>query len=396
MGVDHSAADPALGYLYQCRIALLLALEKLRGGEEFIVAVETLDDVTFEGIAQPAELLQVKHHLKRGGSLSDASVDLWRTMRVWADAEDEGRLPAQALLFLVTTASVPKGCAAANLLSTDRDPASAETRLLATAETSISKSNAAAYAAFKKLSKRRRRRLLERVTVVPGVRNIEDIDDDLKKTVYFAASPEHLASFLSRLEGWWYRRLIRQMAAGGGAEVGSSEIQSEITDLQEQFKQDSLPIDPDILDIEFSDAEYKDALFVEQLNLIQVNPRRIFFAIRNYLRAFEQRSRWVREDLLLVGELERYENRLVEEWEVAYERMKDTLPPGAAENAKLEAARSLYAWAEDVSLPIRDRVTEPFVTRGSLHILADDLRTGWHPDFMSRLAHLLECGGGAE
>jgi hypothetical protein len=30
------------------------------------------------------------------------------------------------------------------------------------------------------------------------------------------------------------------------------------------------------------------------------------------------------------------------------------------------------------------------MTRGSLHLLADDRRVGWHPDFEARLQELLE------
>jgi len=41
-----SAADSALGYLYQVRTALLWALRRLKVGSEFLVSLETLDDVT--------------------------------------------------------------------------------------------------------------------------------------------------------------------------------------------------------------------------------------------------------------------------------------------------------------------------------------------------------------
>jgi len=42
-----SAADAALGYLYQVRVALLWALRKLKSATDFLVSIETLDDVTF-------------------------------------------------------------------------------------------------------------------------------------------------------------------------------------------------------------------------------------------------------------------------------------------------------------------------------------------------------------
>ena len=38
-------------------------------------------------------------------------------------------------------------------------------------------------------------------------------------------------------------------------------------------------------------------------------------ALREYFRAYVQRSRWVKEDLVNTDELPRYERRLREEWE---------------------------------------------------------------------------------
>ncbi|WP_416208245.1 ABC-three component system protein [Halomonas sp.] len=65
------------------------------------------------------------------------------------------------------------------------------------------------------------------------------------------------------------------------------------------------------------------------------------------------------------------------------------------DQAKEEAARSVLKWAELASVLIRPSVTEPFVCRGSLHMLADELRVGWHPEFRDRLAHLLAGEEGA-
>ena len=63
-----SAADSALGYLYQVRLGLLWSLRRLKGGGDFLVSLETLDDVTFESKGgKPEELLQTKHHQNREG-----------------------------------------------------------------------------------------------------------------------------------------------------------------------------------------------------------------------------------------------------------------------------------------------------------------------------------------
>ena len=60
---QYSAAPSALGYIYQVRYALLESLRRLRKGQDFVVAIETLDDVVFEQDGEAPELLQTKHHV---------------------------------------------------------------------------------------------------------------------------------------------------------------------------------------------------------------------------------------------------------------------------------------------------------------------------------------------
>ena len=45
----------------------------------------------------------------------------------------------------------------------------------------------------------------------------------------------------------------------------------------------------------------------------------------------------------------------------------------------------------DAHVPIRERVMEPYVMRGSYHMLADRELLGWHPDFIMRLRVLLSA-----
>jgi hypothetical protein len=55
------------------------------------------------------------------------------------------------------------------------------------------------------------------------------------------------------------------------------------------------------------------------------------------------------------------------------------------------AAKRLYRWIEtDARFAIRPRCTDPFLTRGSYQMLADERRVGWHLDFEARLVALLE------
>lgn len=385
-----SATDAALGYFFQVRIALLLALRRLSTEQSFAVYIETIDDVVFEPDGQAPELLQVKHHQRKAGNLTDASTDLWKTMRVWIEGRSSAVIPSDAQLFLVTTADVGQGSIASKLQATDRDETAAVARLLATASTSVSTENALAYSLFRALTAPEREALVSSVTILPRTPNIVDVDADLRKEVWSAARPEHRSAFLVRLEGWWYDRAVRHLRDDKVRPILSEELQSRIDELRSQFFEDALPVDDDIFSQEIDPSIYWDNAFVRQLELTGIGQKRIIRAVRDYYRAFEQRSRWVREELVHVGELGRYERRLREEWQSLFDRMEDDLGSDAAENARQKAAQQLYAWVEDACFPIRPKVQERSLTQGSFHMLADDMKVGWHPQFRERLKSLLE------
>ena len=386
---DFSATDSALGYLYQIRLGLLSSLRRLSRDASFTVYFETLDDVVFEEDGTPVELLQLKHHCERAANLTDASPDLWKTLRVWMEGRANSTIPADGQLFLVTTSAVGAGSAASMLLAEDREVAEAAKRLANTVTTSTNQTNEPAYVLFRDLTDDARIQLLESVTVVPKAPSIDDTGGELRQEVRLSVRRQHVDSFLSRLEGWWFGRALRQMM-DSETPILSNELESELDDLREQFKLDALPVDQDILDVEVDAEAYENAVFVYQAKLTGVGKRRVLAAIRDYFRAFEQRSRWMREDLLLVGELDRYEQRLREEWELEFDRVADELGEDAADDAKRRAAKTIYTWVEKSCIPIREQVKHPSMSRGSLHILADRLHVGWHPDFMARLQHLLE------
>lgn len=385
-----SAVDASLGYLYQVRSALLWTLRRLKIEPGFLVGVETLDDVTFETTGgDPKDLIQAKHHRKGAGSLTDASPDLWKTLRIWFEGHASGVIPAAANFYLVTTATAPDGTAAARLRASMRDVAAAQQALDATASSSTSKTNAAAYKAYFAASASERTAILDKVVLLDAAPSVTDLDGELRQEVYWAVDREYHSAFLERLEGWWLRRVLRQLTDVTGERIGSVELELQMSDLREQFKQESLPIDDDLLEFTLDDATkvtHENSTFVRQLELVKAGKRRIAAAIRDYYRAFEQRSRWIRDDLVVGMDLTKYDTRLTDEWEMVFEAMRDELGDAATDEAKETAARSVLAWAERTTIPIRPKVTEPFVSRGSFHMLSDEARIGWHLEFLDRLA----------
>ena len=392
MSTDFSAKSSALGYLYQVRYALYLLLER---GEDAEVALETLDDIVFASSGGPKELLQLKQHQNAQASLSNASPDLWKTLRVWSHQVANGAvlLPGFALT-LVTTGLASKGSAAALLRAQGRDAVSARKLLEEVATTSENKELKVAFDTFMALSATQRSLLVEAITIIDSSPIVGDVPALIRKRIIYATSAAHLDALYERLEGWWFAKAVGQLNDSPATPIAHGEVHAKINDIAGQLLSDSLPIDFLSLHPPAGvNADADERLFVLQLRDLQVNVRRIESAIVDYYRAFEQRSKWVREELLLDEELSQYETRLVSEWSKVSLALQDELPDEEKLEEKLrQCGLRIYRWMElEAKVPIRARVTEPYVLRGSYHILANDNppRVWWHPTFLDRLQSIL-------
>lgn len=400
-GDPFEASASALGYLYQLRTALQRCVELSRGGIEWSVAIEATDDVQAM-IGSHTELTQLK---KRAGGvrLTDLSSDLWKTLRIWSQAVSDRRIDLdETSLYLVTTAELPPGSVGFLLqpkAGGHRDEQAAEALLTAARQSSQSATLAKAFDAFDALGPQRRAHLLSRVEIVGSAPDMGDIRGELLGYASLAVDRRFANSFLQRLEGWFFERAVAQMSSPGADAVTGAEFDEVFNDLRNQISEHNLPIDLDIaaLTVEGADAGAGEKVFVHQLRLIEVGAERIGFALRDWVRAFAQRSRWANENLLRAGEIGAYERRLVEEWQARFAEMREDLGAEATEEEMRREARLIYRW---VDREARDRIRpgcdEVFVTKGSYQMLADELRVGWHPDFAARLASLLEPAGAAD
>ena len=387
MSNPFDATASLVGYLYQCRFALADSIRRLKFEGSFSVKLERLDDISFDTEGAPTEILQTKHHINKKGDLSDSSVDLWKTLRIWTGGIRTGKWASDTLQYLITTASAKNGSIASYLRSDDkRDLFEARNRLDQVATTSSNEANKSAYDAYLSLSPDERLSLLNRVIVCDRCPSILAVESEMRRELRLTVRREQVPWFITRLEGWWFQRVIRHLTVDPSDAISSEELDVELHKLRQQFRDDNLPIDSDIVETEIDEDMFSEHLFVEQLRLIDLTKRRILTAMRQYFRASEQRSRWLREGFLVYGELRNYDRLLFEEWENHFDAMAQDIGEEAAEEEMRKAARQLYNWAAaDALFPIRPTVIEPFVTHGSLQILADNKKIGWHLEFLDRL-----------
>ncbi|MBE9201564.1 MULTISPECIES: ABC-three component system protein [unclassified Nodularia (in: cyanobacteria)] len=391
MSTGFSAGPQALGYMFQARYALYLILTNK---EELQSAVESLDDITFfENENNPIELLQLKHHTNAKASLTDNSSDLWKTIRVWSTQLQENKISLpDTLLTLVTTAKASANSATFLLRPfKDRDSKLAWEKLLEVANKSKNEDLTKSFKSFKALSTTQQQLLIDSIQIIDGSSDIIDITPAIKEKLV-AVRRKHRDAVYERLEGWWFAKVVKHLRDDSLDFISGFEVRDKICEINDQFKPDALPIDFYDLKIpEQPDISQDNRCFVNQLKEIAIHNKRIENAILDYYRAFEQRSRWAREELLFGGEIEKYERKLIDEWERYKLALQDEMSDGNDDESEYQKfGRKVFNWMEqDANICIRDQVTEPYVMRGSYHILADKLLVHWHPKFLERLTQLL-------
>ena len=387
-----NAAASAAGYLFQARLALAEALRYAYSDSGIEIGVEKLDDISFEQRGEPLELLQTKHHIAKAGDLTNASPDLWRTIRIWSErVRADPSLPSRVRFTLVTTSTAPQHSAAA-LLRPDtgsqlRDVDSAVRILAEVASTSQNSVLEPAFSSFLALAPAMRKSLLDAVDVLDRGPTLVDLGGLIEERLKMIAPRGKAPIARELIEGWWWGRIAKALLQVGVGTISVLEVEARLDDLREVMKRDSLPIDQDETDIDQDHLAALDEMnFVKQLRLVYLGAARIELAKRDFYRASTQRSRWTRESLVFDGEISQFEKLLVEEWQPRFHAMCDGLAARSSATSVRKAGQELYRWVEtEARFPFRSALHR-FLCVGSYNMLANDLRVGWHRDFSKKLS----------
>lgn len=396
---QYAAGEQGLGYIYQPRFGLLKLLQLPESTSVLIEKDDDLDFIDKDGIKSLASL----KHKGVGDRLTDLSTDFWKSVRIWlARYNRDGRSEASLRFFLFSTGTVSdtsflrrflfeaptEGNQGVSLSQITADVlAKSESQLIGTIADE-----------FHKLNDDEKEDFLSRIVIFDGGPRIENVPSIIKDQHMRSIRRDNRDAIFERLEGWWNDTIVNLLAGKRTEAIFGHEISDKLSAFAEEYKSDNLPITfRGKVPAGEIDADNDPRLFVMQLREIGIDSKRIHNAILDYYRAFEQRSSWARESLLISGEMEEYEDRLVDEWSRYRDVVFEELDEQSADKVLLEAGRALYRWVDlesgnNSTLRIRERVTEPYVLRGGFHILANSRplpRVYWHPRFLDRVDRVL-------
>ncbi|MCK0177103.1 ABC-three component system protein [Mycolicibacterium sp. F2034L] len=391
---DHSAGASVLGYLHQTRWGLLELLESRKSDPSRTLTLEMHDDIAWDESGTPTELKQLKLHVSALRNLTDASDDMWRTLRVWMD-NGRPKDPYGPILTLITNSSAGTGSAASHLRTSDRDVPTALAKLEKIAREADAKGTRKAREQFLELTPAERRTFVERIYVADQSLDMDGVDEEVANHLRPGAprDTQQFEAYMDLVWGWWAKTSI-SMLSGKRSSISVEEMLAALERIRDQFTLDNLPslVDIDEIDVNAVLQLHEGRPYIQQLKLLRMRTRQLHHAILDYQRAYLQDTRWLDVHLVDYDELEKFSADLVDEWDRAFEYMCSELPDDASEDDKRAAGRRLLQALSDSALSIRTRFQEPFHARGKRHELADLQKIGWHPQFKEHLEQLLLLG----
>nr|WP_315225409.1 ABC-three component system protein [uncultured Albidiferax sp.] len=396
---QYAAGEQGLGYIYQPRFGLLKLLQLPESTSILIEKDDDLDFIDKDGVKTLASL----KHKGVGDRLTDLSTDFWKSVRIWlARYNRDGRSEASLRFFLFSTGTVSSTSFLRRFLLEAPTANDEATSLAQIASDVLAKTESKLITPigeeFHKLNDDEKEDFLSRIVIFDGGPRIEDVPSIIKDQHMRSIQRDNRDAIFERLEGWWNDTIVNLLVGKRTEPIFGYEVSDKLSAFAEEYKSDNLPITfRGKVPAGEIDADNDPRLFVVQLREIGVASNRIRNAILDYYRAFEQRSSWARESLLISGEMEEYEDRLVDEWSRYRDVVFEELDEESADAVLLDAGKALYRWVDletgnSSTLRIRERVTEPYVVRGGFHILANSRpipRVYWHPRFLDRVGQVL-------
>jgi hypothetical protein len=376
----------ALGYSLQFTRMAAMLFESGPGG---LVSFEVFDDVGAESPDGTRTFVQTKSAL-RGNPLADGSVELWKTIANWVDAiRDQPRdsLKPRFVIYVsrpVTGSLAEKFHAAKTPEAAKAAIAEARQLLLGSMDGLPERSNL-----NPDLTEQLDRVLLaplEAVTWVIQAFEIErgsgspqaDFAQILQRHYVPANRLETVANYAA---GWVKREVDKLLEQRKPAIIAWSDFEKEMTgfirkvaerDILQSFAPDPSPSDT---------ARLLPRVFVQQLELIGLDFTDRLDAVSQFFKSSFDRTKWGESGDVHPSSLDDLDERLMQTWK--HKKRRTFIE--ASEKDEAAKGQILFSDCMLHQDKLEGADTPSHFIPGCFHLLADELRVGWHPDFAAEM-----------
>jgi hypothetical protein len=376
-----NAPGQALGYSLQVTRLTHLLIDAAEGSYGNL---EVIDDVGVVGPDGVTTAVQTKSALT-GNPLGNHSVALWKTLANWAGTIATANLPPDKL-NLVLYVSKPISGPMAELLAhaTSEEDVQAAIRKV---RTELSSNGPGSDSEVKSHMDRFFAHAANLIKTVIKAFRIQcgsgSPQCDLEKALDNFCFKEGRARQLADMAcGWVKSRVDKLHERKLPAILSRDEFHRDMQAFYTKFVERSILISfakaPTPADVESHLAK----TFVRQLEIIAADFEDQMAAISNYFRAALDRTNWGVSGIVQVESFDELDKNLVETWKNHHKTtsIRDGHRPPEHQG------QLLFAECMKHTAPVENLQAPSHFIPGCFHVLANDLKVGWHPDYKKLLS----------
>lgn len=387
---NQSAPGPMLGYIFQIERALLWLSQT---GQDGTVAIETDDDLVIE--LKKNLTIEKLYEQDKSSALSERnpfsnkSLDLWKTLKIWAVNILEGTIDLDESSLLMVTNKIVSNCFIKQLMGLKLNRADFDMKLTKLLQAGLdSKTDEIKeYAEIVQMLQLIDADLFRKMFEQMDVMDIQYSHDrnEIKKLI---KSNLHVSDDLplnliySDLIGWLTNLIVARWLSGEQAIINGKELNTYYSNQIIRYaSKPFLEKAKEVVPVKDSErAVHKRDNFVKQLGWIKLEEKHVLKAIDDFIRA-----RWERSQFAIEGNIpskkdfDTMDDNLHERWEnlkTPIERQCVT------EEDKINRGHDLYWLVMEHKARLANYDTEEYyTTKGAYHLMANEFRLGWHFDW---------------
>jgi hypothetical protein len=389
---SHSAAGQMAGYLFQPERALYWLATSPRGS---VIGIETLDDIAAIAEDGSTKLEQAKHYVSNKEPLADRSKELWNTLKIWLDGIQEGEIDLEHTeFFLVTNKAVTEGIVFELMSLADADASRAAwVEKLRVVGQQPPNSVKEIFNSVLGHTDDEIKELISRVKIIDGG---ESHGAGLRKQIADALhlDPATEDEGLNLLLGWIHDTAITLIRDGQPAWITREAFDEQVRRVIYRFNDQRFVRETAEALIPVSDEERqmrKGRLFVKQLQWLGLpdDDEQIIEAIDDYIRSGTEAINLAQKGHVSPQDFKEFDARLIKRWKTIKRTHSAGGAPSDEEKKQLLGLNILNATMGHREPLAGQETTEPYLTQGAYHRLADEPPDiGWHPEYEQKAAQL--------
>ena len=137
-------------------------------------------------------------------------------------------------------------------------------------------------------------------------------------------------------------------------------------------------------EINNSDAEAllkRAPTFIKQLKLIELRQDRQLRAVSDLLKTDANITMWAENGLIFEQNISEWHNSLLRQ----YDAICDDIEVCHSDKSEISRGKVIYSRCSATKVSFDNQIVPEYFTNGGFNLLADDLRLGWHPNYIELL-----------